>query len=60
MEIGWFDDEQAAGLGWDELMKGWGIVTATDIVLAWLVARIVFGDGHPAIDYLLLLVRRHL
>jgi len=55
MEIGWFDDEQAAGLGWDELMKGWGIVTATDIVLAWLVARMVFGDGHPAIDYLLLL-----
>ena len=30
-------------------------MTATDIVLAWLVARMVFGDGHPAIDYLLLL-----
>jgi len=55
MEIGWFDKEQDAGLGWDDLMMGWGIVTATDIVLAWLVARLVFGDGHPAIDYLLLL-----
>ena len=26
MEVGMFDDEQAAGLGWDELMKGWAIV----------------------------------
>lgn len=31
------------------------MVTATDIVLAWLVGRVVFGNGHPAIDYLLLL-----
>jgi hypothetical protein len=37
------------------LYKGWGIVTATDISLAWLTARLVFGSGHPAIDYLLLL-----
>lgn len=36
-------------------MAGWGVVTATDIVLAWLVGRLVFGDGHPAIDFLLLL-----
>jgi len=38
-----------------ELRRGWGIPTATDIALAWLVARTVFGRGHPAIDYLLLL-----
>ena len=35
--------------------KGWGIPTATDIALAWLVARFVFGVGHPAISFLLLL-----
>ncbi len=35
--------------------KGWGIPTATDIALAWLVARFVFGQGHPAISFLLLL-----
>ena len=32
-----------------------GIPTATDIALAWLVARFVFGKGHPAISFLLLL-----
>jgi NhaA family Na+:H+ antiporter len=37
------------------LSKGWGIPTATDIALAWLVARAVFGKGHPAINFLLLL-----
>lgn len=37
------------------LAKGWGIPTATDIALAWLVARTVFGKGHPAINFLLLL-----
>ena len=37
------------------LRRGWGIPTATDIALAWLVARAVFGRGHPAIDFLLLL-----
>ena len=37
------------------LHKGWGIPTATDIALAWLVARAVFGPGHPAINFLLLL-----
>lgn len=35
--------------------RGWGIPTATDIALAWLVARLVFGKGHPAISFLLLL-----
>jgi NhaA family Na+:H+ antiporter len=37
------------------LMRGWGVPTATDIALAWLVARAVFGKGHSAIDFLLLL-----
>ena len=35
--------------------NGWGIPTATDIALAWLVARMVFGKGHPAVNFLLLL-----
>jgi NhaA family Na+:H+ antiporter len=37
------------------LSRGWGIPTATDIALAWLVARTVFGAGHPAVAFLLLL-----
>jgi NhaA family Na+:H+ antiporter len=40
---------------WAALARGWGVPTATDIALAWLVARAVFGRGHPAIDFLLLL-----
>ncbi|HJO23482.1 MAG: Na+/H+ antiporter NhaA [Myxococcota bacterium] len=39
---------------WNSLMRGWGVPTATDIALAWLVARAVFGRGHPAINFLLL------
>jgi NhaA family Na+:H+ antiporter len=35
--------------------SGWGIPTATDIALAWLVARVVFGSQHPAVNFLLLL-----
>lgn len=42
-------------IGKQEWSNGWGIPTATDIALAWLVARIVFGKGHPAISFLLLL-----
>ena len=42
-------------MGEPEWSKGWGIPTATDIALAWLVARLVFGKGHPAISFLLLL-----
>jgi Na+:H+ antiporter, NhaA family len=38
-----------------EVYNGWGVPTATDIALAWLVARMVFGAGHPAVSYLLLL-----
>ena len=42
-------------IGSPELLRGWGIPTATDIALAWLAARLIFGDRHPAISYLLLL-----
>lgn len=42
-------------MGDPSLTQGWGIPTATDIALAWLAARIVFGSRHPAISFLLLL-----
>ncbi len=42
-------------IGQAEWRNGWGIPTATDIALAWLVAKMVFGVGHPAISFLLLL-----
>ena len=42
-------------IGKPEWSGGWGIPTATDIALAWLVARFVFGPGHPAVSFLLLL-----
>ena len=34
---------------------GWGICTATDIALSWLVAKLIFGRDHPAVKFLLLL-----
>ncbi len=43
------------GDDFSEVLNGWGIPTATDIALAWLVARLVFGNGHPAVNFLLLL-----
>ncbi|NND99178.1 MAG: sodium:proton antiporter [Pirellulaceae bacterium] len=42
-------------IGEEAWARGWGIPTATDIALAWLIARLVFGNGHPAISFLLLL-----
>jgi len=42
-------------MGQGDWSRGWGIPTATDIALAWLIARMVFGKGHPAISFLLLL-----
>jgi len=42
-------------IGAPELQRGWGIPTATDIAFAWLVARLIFGNNHPAISFLLLL-----
>lgn len=41
--------------GNDAWKNGWGIPTATDIALAWLVARLIFGNGHSAVSFLLLL-----
>lgn len=42
-------------IGSPELLAGWGIPTATDIALAWLAARLVFGRNHAAVSFLLLL-----
>jgi NhaA family Na+:H+ antiporter len=40
---------------WKELGSGWAVPCATDIAFSYLVARIIFGAGHPAIAFLLLL-----
>ena len=40
---------------YEAIKNGWGIPTATDIALAWLVASLVFGAKHPAVSFLLLL-----
>ena len=42
-------------IGTPAFSRGWGIPTATDIALAWLVASVVFGRSHPAVSFLLLL-----
>ena len=44
-----------ATVGSPEWIKGWGVPTATDIALAWLVIRLLFGARHPAVSFLLLL-----
>ncbi len=38
-----------------DLGRGWAIPCATDIAFSYLVARLIFGPGHPAIAFLLLL-----
>nr|WP_161501326.1 Na+/H+ antiporter NhaA [Rhodopirellula sp. SM50] len=38
-----------------ELGQGWAVPCATDIAFSYLVARLIFGAGHPAIAFLLLL-----
>lgn len=44
-----------AVIGKTEWHRGWGIPTATDIALAWLVIKLLFGARHPAVSFLLLL-----
>lgn len=39
----------------DTYFNGWAIPCATDIAFSYLVARLIFGQGHPAIAFLLLL-----
>jgi len=42
-------------LGSPELSNGWAVPTATDIAFSYLIARMIFATGHPAIPFLLLL-----
>ncbi len=35
--------------------NGWAVPTATDIAFSYLVGRVIFGRGHPAVKFLLLL-----
>ena len=41
-------------LGESELVRGWAIPCATDIAFSFLIARYIFGAGHAAIPFLLL------
>jgi NhaA family Na+:H+ antiporter len=42
-------------IGQPAFAHGWGIPTATDIAIAWLIARFAFGKSHPCVSFLLLL-----
>lgn len=39
----------------EAVANGWAVPTATDIAFSYLIGRMVFGAGHPAIQFLLLL-----
>ena len=53
--VGLFVCDAMGLVTWKELSSGWAVPCATDIAFSYLVARIVFGMGHPAIAFLLLL-----
>ena len=40
---------------YNELSTGWAIPGATDIAFSYMIIRLIFGPGHPAIPFLLLL-----
>ncbi|HUL75207.1 MAG TPA: Na+/H+ antiporter NhaA [Vicinamibacterales bacterium] len=42
-------------IGRHDLVRGWAVPCATDIAFAYLVVRLIFPRGHPAIPFLLLL-----
>lgn len=42
-------------IGSQDYIHGFGIPTATDIALAWLFIRMIFGAKHPAVNFLLIL-----
>jgi NhaA family Na+:H+ antiporter len=44
-----------SALGRPDLNSGWAIPCATDIAFSYLIARLLFRAGHPAIPFLLLL-----
>jgi NhaA family Na+:H+ antiporter len=44
-----------AATGQTELVRGWAIPTATDIAFSFLIVRWLFGRGHSAVPFLLLL-----
>ena len=38
-----------------DIANAWAVPTATDIAYCWLFARIIFGNVHPAVTFLLVL-----
>jgi NhaA family Na+:H+ antiporter len=45
----------AYSIGDMQVVRGWAIPCATDIAFSYLIARVIFPQGHPAIPFLLLL-----